>query len=91
MRDFFSISISGPVTTIHGGTERHIKFGSKINLTCEVQNYPGKLNYIVWYKNKQVQTIHFLLYFMNIRENTFKYECSVEGGVVEKAPKVRPY
>ena len=64
---FFSISISGPVTTIHGGTERHIKFGSKINLTCEVQNYPGKLNYIVWYKNKQVQPIHFLLYFMNIR------------------------
>ena len=70
MRDFFSISISGPVTTIHGGTERHIKFGSKINLTCEVQNYPGKLNYIVWYKNKQVQTIRFRLYFMNIRGNT---------------------
>jgi len=47
------LSVARPVTTIHGGTERHIKFGSKINLTCEVQNYPGKLNYIVWYKNKQ--------------------------------------
>ena len=65
------------MTTIHGGTERHIKFGSKINLTCEVQNYPGKLNYIVWYKNKQVQTIRFLLYFYEYKGQYFEYGCRV--------------
>jgi len=47
------LSVAEPVTTIHGGVERHIKFGSKINLTCEVQKYPGKLNYIIWYKNNE--------------------------------------
>jgi len=47
------LSVAKPVTTIHGGVEKHIKYGSKINLTCEVKNYPDKLKYIVWYKNTQ--------------------------------------
>ena len=42
-----------PTTTIHGGLERHIKYGSLINLTCEIQSYPGQLQYVVWYRNHQ--------------------------------------
>ena len=48
-----SYSISEPTTTIHGGLERHIKYGSLINLTCEIQSYPGPLQYVVWYRNHQ--------------------------------------
>ena len=40
-----------PSMTIHGGLERHIKYGSVINLTCEIRNYPGKLNFVIWYRN----------------------------------------
>ena len=45
--------VSEPTTTIHGGLERHIKYGSLINLTCEIQSYPGQLQYVVWYRNHQ--------------------------------------
>ena len=44
------IFIPEPVMTIHGGLERHIKYGSLINLTCEILHYPGELNFIVWYR-----------------------------------------
>ena len=53
----FRLIFSEPVTTIHGGLEKHIIYGSKINLTCEVLNYPEKLKYIVWYKNSKVYLV----------------------------------
>lgn len=47
------LNVAEPTTTIHGGLERHIKYGSLINLTCEIQSYPGQLQYVVWYRNHQ--------------------------------------
>jgi len=45
------LKVAEPSMTIHGGLERHIKYGSVINLTCEIRNYPGKLNFVIWYRN----------------------------------------
>ena len=39
--------------TIHGGLERHIKYGSLINLTCEIRDYPGPLNFVIWYRDRE--------------------------------------
>ena len=49
-----SILISEPIITIHGGLERHIKYGSQINLTCQVRYYPEKLKYVIWYQDEKV-------------------------------------
>lgn len=51
---FFFLLLEVPSTTIHGGMERHIKYGSTINLTCEVRNFPEKLPYVIWYKSGEV-------------------------------------
>ena len=40
-----------PTMTIHGGLERHIKYGSVINLTCEIRDYPGNLKFVIWYRD----------------------------------------
>lgn len=47
------LSVAEPITTIHGGLERHIKYGSLINLTCEIRDYPDKLNFVIWYRNQK--------------------------------------
>ena len=51
---YVSILISEPIITIHGGLERHIKYGSQINLTCQVRYYPEKLKYVIWYQDEKV-------------------------------------
>lgn len=45
------LSVAEPTMTIHGGLERHIKYGSVINLTCEIRDYPGNLKFVIWYRD----------------------------------------
>ena len=49
----FVLNFSEPFMTIHGGLERHIKYGSLINLTCEIRDYPGPLNFVIWYRDRE--------------------------------------
>jgi len=46
-------TVAEPFMTIHGGLERHIKYGSLINLTCEIRDYPGPLNFVIWYRDRE--------------------------------------
>lgn len=50
----FIISISEPIINLNGGPELHIKHGSRINITCEIENYPKSINYVTWFKNGKV-------------------------------------
>ena len=55
---YVSFLISEPIITIHGGLERHIKYGSQINLTCQVRYYPEKLKYVIWYQDEKVSILN---------------------------------
>ena len=38
---------------MHGGSELHIKHGSRINISCEIANFPNAINYILWRRGEQ--------------------------------------
>ncbi|TRY67431.1 hypothetical protein TCAL_05246 [Tigriopus californicus] len=46
-----ALHVAEPVITMQGGPELHIKFGSRINISCEISNFPKPITYIVWYKD----------------------------------------
>ncbi len=47
--------MSDPEITLHGGgPDLHIQHGSQINVSCEIQNYPGPISYVMWYKGDKV-------------------------------------
>lgn len=50
----FQLTIADAFTKIIGSRERHIDFGSLLNLTCAVANYPLELPYILWYHNHKL-------------------------------------
>ena len=66
-----SLESTEPVTTIYGGLERHIKFGSQINLTCQIKFYPEALKYVIWYRNDEVSRV------FNIRKSVLVFHLCV--------------
>ncbi len=49
------VNMSDPEITLHGGgPDLHIQHGSQINVSCEIQNYPGPIRYVMWYKGDKV-------------------------------------
>ena len=56
MRQFDNLvfKLSEPIITVNGGPELHIKHGSRINISCEIENYPNEISYVVWYKDDKV-------------------------------------
>ncbi len=45
-----------PKISLHGGgPDRHIKHGSFINISCEIEGYPKPVGYVMWYKDDKVR------------------------------------
>lgn len=47
-----------PLITLSGAPELHIKHGSRINLTCQIDNYPKSIYYLTWYKDGKVRSCY---------------------------------
>ena len=46
--------ISDSKARISGSRERHVQSGSKLTLSCRIEEYTGPPTYVFWYRNSEV-------------------------------------
>ena len=48
------LRVAKPIITLNGGLSLHIRTGSRINISCQIENYPKTIRYVTWFKDGRV-------------------------------------